>query len=325
MNKDRNNIRTIQFNEIDGIKVGNHTDSQAGTGVTVFYFPQTATGAVTILGGGPASRESELANPERNLQKLNALVLAGGSSYGLEAAHGVMKFLEQQKIGYDTGAAVVPLVCQSDIYDLSYGSSDVRPDKEAGYQACKEAFLSNRPISGNIGAGTGATVGKPYGTARAQKGGMGYYAVQLGELQVGVAVVANSFGDIYYKGGKIAGMTDRNRKSFADAAAALYEMQPSNLFTGNTTIAAVFTNGDFNAIELKKIANMASAGFARAIRPVFTMADGDTIYAFSTGSQKVKSDINIAGVLAADVIEEALYDAITASRISDDEYLRHIL
>lgn len=320
----QNTPHAVPFSEIEGIRVGNSQDEKAKTGVTVFFFPETAVAAVTVLGGGPASRELELVNPERNSHFLNALVFAGGSSFGLEASHGVMKCLEERGIGYDTGAALVPLVCQSDIYDLSYGRADVRPDRKMGYSACIDAISGNHPVSGNTGAGTGATVGKPKGVSRAQKSGIGYAAARLGDVVVGVAAVVNAYGDIFYKGTKIAGMTNEDRTGFADALEALYDMQPANLFTGNTTLVAVFTNGDFSSTDMKKIADIASAGMARSIRPVFTMADGDTIYAISVGKSKVPSDVNVVGALAAELVEEAVRDAICSSAVSEKEYLSNV-
>ena len=315
----------VPFCDIQGLLVGNAQDKQAQTGVTVFCFPQMADVAVNVLGGGPAARESELANPERNSPGLNALVFAGGSSYGLEASHGVMQWLEEHGIGYDTGPCLVPIVCQSDIYDLTYGRADIRPDKAMGYAACADAFSGGQPISGNAGAGTGATVGKARIIKQAQKGGIGYAAARLGDLVVGAAVVTNSYGDIYFEGKKIAGMTDVSRKVFEDAAEALYELQPTDLLTGNTTIAAVFTNGRFSPTELKKIANMAAAGMARSIRPVFTMADGDTIYALSIRGDRVQADINVTGSLAADMIGLAIKDAVESARVSDEEFLSNII
>lgn len=315
----------IPFCDIQGLLVGNAQDKQAQTGVTVFCFPQMADVAVNVLGGGPAARESELANPERNSPGLNALVFAGGSSYGLEASHGVMQWLEEHGIGYDTGPCLVPIVCQSDIYDLTYGRADIRPDKAMGYAACADAFSGGQPLSGNAGAGTGATVGKARIIKQAQKGGIGYAAARLGGLVVGAAVVTNSYGDIYFEGKKIAGMTNESRTGFEDAAEALYELQPSDLLTGNTTIAAVFTNGRFSPTELKKIANMAAAGMARSIRPVFTMADGDTIYALSIRGDRVQADINVTGSLAADMIGLAIKDAVESARVSDEEFLSNII
>lgn len=317
-------FNTIPFARIEGVRVGNCQDDAAKTGVTVFYFPDKAYGAVSVLGGGPAAREASLADPERNLNPLDALVFAGGSSYGLEASHGVMSCLEQNGVGYDTGPALVPLVCQSDIYDLTYGRADVRPDKAMGFKACMEALRATSPESGNIGAGTGATVGKAKGMLQAQKSGIGYSACCMGRLQVGVAAVVNAYGDIYNKGEKIAGMTTPDRKDYIDALDALLESRPKDLLTGNTSLVAVFTNADFRPVELKKIANMALPGMARAIRPVFTMADGDTIYAVSVGKDRVNADVNIVGVLAAELIEEAIRDAVRSSALPDSEFLSNV-
>ena len=318
-------VKHIPFSDLKGISVGNAQDNEAKTGVTVFYFPETACAAVKVLGGGPASRETPLLDAERSNTPINALVLGGGSSFGLEASHGVMKCLEEVGIGYDTGYALVPIVCQSDIYDLSYGKADVRPDIAMGYEACKKALQTNHVESGNIGAGTGATVGKAKGMGQSQKSGIGYAAAQIGDLMVGVAALVNAYGDIYYRGEKIAGMTGSKRSEFQDAAETLFATQPHNLFTGNTTLVAVFTNGDFDTAALKKIANMSSAGFARAIRPVFTMADGDTIYAVSVGKDKVAANVNVAGTLAADLVEEAIRDAVVSSKIPEEEFLKSIL
>lgn len=315
----------IAFSELEGVSVGNAQNDKAKTGVTVFRFSEPATAAVTVLGGGPASRETTLLGLDRNDHPLHALVFAGGSTFGLEAAEGVVACLEKNGIGYDTGYALIPLVCQSDIYDLGYGRSDIRPDKKMGYEACAKAMKSSDPRSGNVGAGTGATVGKPHGGLQAQKSGIGYAAARIGDLKIGVAAVVNAYGDIYYKGKKIAGMTTPDRSGLGDSAEALYGIDAENLFTGNTTLVAVFTNGSFSGAQLKKIANMAAAGMARGIKPVFTMADGDTIYALSVGSEKVDGSVNIAGALAAELIEEAFKDAIESSRIPDAEFLGNLV
>lgn len=305
----------IDFSDIKGVCVGNAQDDNAATGVTVFRFTTPGRAAVEVFGGGPASRETETIATERN-HPLNALVFSGGSAYGLAASDGVMRCLESHGIGYDTGIAVVPIVCQSCIYDLGYGSFAVRPDAGMGYEACEASFSGNDPRSGNVGAGTGATVGKAAGMGQSQKSGIGYSAVQLGKLQVGVAVVLNSYGDIYFAGKKIAGMRTPDHNAFADSYETLMQTTGDNLFTSttNTTLAAVFTNGDFTPAELKHLAQMASAGMARSINPAFTTADGDTIYAVSVGEEgeKVAASIDVAGALAATLLEEAIADAVSS-------------
>lgn len=317
-------VESMPFSQLPGVSVGNAQDNDAKTGVTVFFFPQASMASAVVLGGGPASREVPLLDPQRNTQPLNALVFGGGSAYGMAAADGVMYCLEEHGHGYNTGFGLVPIVCQSDIFDLSYGKGNVRPDRDMGYLACERAISSNSPLSGNVGVGTGATVGKPGGMATAQKSGIGYAAARLGKLEVGVAVVVNALGDIYQDGVKIAGMTTADRKGFVSAEQALLMNQYSDLISGNTTIAAVFTNAPLSVADLQKVANIASTGMARCIRPVFTMADGDTVYAISLSGGDIKSDVNTIGVLASLVMEKAIADAIFSSKISEEEYLANI-
>ena len=324
------NLTVIPFSEIKGVQVGNAWDDKAKTGVTVFYFPSPATAAVKIFGGGPASRETPLLEPERNSLPLNALVFGGGSAFGLAAADGVMRRMEEIGAGFDTGYGIVPIVCQSDIFDLSYGDGSVRPDREMGYLAASRAVNGNDPHSGNVGVGAGATLGKPYGMARAQKSGIGYAACAIGNLRVGVAVVVNAMGDVYENGKKISGLLTEDRKCSVSAEDAVMSLGPSGVSPGaasgttNTTLAAIFTNADLDLPSLKKVIAMAASGMSRAIRPVFTMWDGDTIYAVSAGSDKVPAEINAVGTLAARVMEAAIVDAVRSSSVSESEYLSNI-
>ena len=321
-------LKDIPFSGIKGLQVGNAQDDDAKTGVTVFYFPTPATAAVKILGGGPASRETPLLDPDRNSLPLNALVFGGGSAYGLAAADGVMRRMEEIGAGYDTGFGIVPIVCQSDIFDLSYGDGSVRPDREMGYRAASEAVKRNDPRSGNVGAGTGATIGKPYGMAQALKSGIGYAACRVGDVEVGVAVVVNAMGDVYEGETKISGMLSKDRDVFLSAEDAVMAVGQSEGFPGsgatNTTLAAVFTNADFDVPSLRKVAAMAANGMSRAIRPVFTMWDGDTIYALSVGTGKVQADVNAVGTLAAKVMEKAIVDAVRSSRVPESDFLSNI-
>ena len=310
----KSELKRIPFSTLEGVMVGNSQDDDAKTGVTVLYFPHTASAGVDISGGGPASRETPVLDPMCNNTPLNALVFAGGSAYGLEASSGVMECLEQHGIGYDTGYALVPIVVQSDIYDLSYGSASIRPDKAMGRLACSKALKKNDPRSGNVGAGTGATVGKILGMERAQKSGIGYAAYQLDNLVVGAVVVVNALGDIYHHGKKIAGLTNEDHIGFADSATELFRKIQSPQPGTNTTIGAVITNARFNNTQMRKIASMARNAFARCIRPVGTMFDGDTIYGISTSPHPVEADINIVGTLASDAMEDAIADAIRESR-----------
>ena len=307
------NLKSIPFSDIQGVSVGNAQHDAAGTGVTVFRLTVPGRAAVEVFGGGPASRETEVIAVERN-HPINALVFSGGSAFGLSASGGVARCLEEHGVGYETGSALVPLVCQSCIYDLGYRSATVRPDEKMGHAACEASFTANDPRSGNAGAGTGATVGKAGGIELAQKSGIGYAAAQMGLLQIGVAVVLNSYGDIYYQGKKIAGMQSEK----ADCYTTLLQTAEENLFisnpsgTTNTTLVAIFTNGDFSPAQLKHLAQMASAGLARSISPAFTTADGDTVYAVSVGpdTDKVTANLNAVGALSASLVEEAIADAV---------------
>lgn len=313
-------MKEIEFFEIDGVRIGNAQNIEAQTGVTVLLFDNGAAVGIDISGGGPASRETPLASPLTANNPLNALVFSGGSAYGLAASDGVMRYLEERDIGYPTGFAKVPLVCQSCIYDLNLGSSSIRPDASMGYAACQNAELPHRStleLCGTIGAGTGASVGKLCGPNRASKTGIGIYAASIGELKMAAVVVLNAMGDVFNpkNGKKIAGLLTESGDGFADSKELLYQLfAPTDLFTGNTplsnsntTIGAIITNGKFSTAELNKIASMTRCAYARCINPVGTMADGDSIYALSVGT--VAADINMAGTFAADVMEQAIQRA----------------
>ena len=316
-------FKEISLNEFNDVWIGNSQDDKAKTGVTVAIFPKGAAVGVDISGGGPASRETPVISPTTNPTPVNAIVLAGGSAYGLAASDGVMNWLEEQKIGYNTRVALVPIVVQSDIYDLSYGSSKVRPDAKMGRAACEAAKHRELIKSGSFGAGTGATVGKLCGMARSMKSGLGVYAVQVGDVKVAAIVAVNALGDIYDErnGQKIAGLMTEDRENFTDSREELYKLnvQTDQLNRENTTIGMIITNANFDKTQLTKIASMTRNAYARSIKPVGTLADGDTIYAASTG--EVKEDLNMLGTLASEVMSEAIRRAVLSSQISDSEYL----
>lgn len=252
-------LKEISITELSNLRIGHTSDHDAKTGVTVLYFPNGAKAGCDISGGGPASRETPLTSPVTADNPINAIVLSGGSAYGLAAADGVMNYLESQNIGYNTGAALVPLVCQSCIYDLSYGDPKIRPTAKMGEEACRQAFAGTDDRTGNIGAGTGATVGKLYGMKQSMKSGLGIAAVSVGNFQMAAIVVVNALGDIFspQNGQKIAGLKTPDRSGFLDSVHELYRfMTPHDQFTGNTTIGAVITNGAFSKAELNKIASM---------------------------------------------------------------------
>lgn len=320
-------IKEISIKDIEDISIGHAQNDEVKTGVSVIYFKNGSQVGCDISGGGPASRETPLTNSMTADNPINAIVLSGGSAYGLAASDGVVKCLEDNGIGFDTGYAKVPLVCQSCIYDLSYGRSDIRPDANMGYEACKNA-LENCDLSmGNIGAGTGATVGKLCGMKQSTKAGLGIHAIEVGDLKIAAIVVVNAFGDIFdsKNAQKIAGLMDSERKVFIDTEEVFLKMvtTPQNLFHTNTTIGCIVCNAKLDKAKLNKVASMTRNAYARCINPVGTMADGDSIYACSVGN--VESDINVVGTLSARVMEEAIKKAIKTSKIDDSEYLKYCL
>jgi L-aminopeptidase/D-esterase-like protein len=304
-------MKEISITEIPGVRIGQAQNEKAGTGCTVIISEQGAPAGLDVRGGGPASRESELLKPLANADRIHAIVLAGGSAFGLDAAGGVMQYLEERDIGFDVGVTKVPLVCQSDLFDLTVGDVKVRPDKQMGYEACVCSEEGNYQ-DGNYGAGTGATVGKFYGMDYCMKSGIGSYAVQVGELQIGAIVAVNALGDIFdWKSGQqAAGLLDESKKAFRSTCDEMYQKYEviKNKFTGNTTIGVILTNAKFEKTALSKIAGVAHNGYARAIRPVHTTADGDSIYAMSVG--EVCADLDMVATLSADVMAEAILNAV---------------
>ena len=305
-------MNEISITDFEAIRIGQTEDADAGTGCTVFVCETGMRAGLDVRGGGPASRESQLLNPLMAAQTIHAIVLAGGSAYGLGTANGVMECLEERGIGYDTGYALVPLVAQADIYDLSVGSSSVRPDAAMGYETARLALDAPNYRDGCYGAGCGATVGKIEGMDYCMKTGAGSYAVQIGELKIGAVVILNALGDVYdwRTGQQIAGLLTKDKsglRSTSEVMKGSYEVV-ENKFVGNTTLAVVITNGRFDKSQLCKIAGMAQDGYARSIRPVHTSTDGDSIFAVSVG--EVEADQDLVGMLAAEVVSEAIKRAV---------------
>lgn len=313
-------MQEIGFLEVGGFQVGQAEDTQAGTGVTVLLFDECAPAGVDIRGGGPASRETPLLAPVADAAGLHALVLSGGSAFGLDAAGGVMRFLEERGIGFDTGITPVPLVAQSCIFDLAIGDKSVRPDGAMAYRACENASRTELAL-GCVGGGMGATVGKFCGAPYAMKSGIGAYAVQVGAIRVGAIVVVNALGDIFDvdTGRQIAGLRTEDGCGLRSTEQQLYAgievaRNPfsANKTTTNTTIGAIVTNAAFSKAELTRVASTAHNGFARAIRPVHTTADGDSIYACSVGHEK--ADLNAVATLASYVMAKAIGVGVRAAR-----------
>lgn len=307
-------LREIPFSEIENVAVGHAQDLDNATGCTVILCENGAPAGLDVRGGGPASRETQLLDPVADNNGIHGLLLSGGSAFGLDAAGGVMKYLEERNIGFDVGVGVVPIVCASCLFDLVIGSARIRPDADMGYRACQDA-ANKRSDSGCIGAGTGATVGKLRGPEYMMKSGLGCYAVRLGELKVGAVAAVNALGDIYDldTGKKLAGLLAPAKDGFLDSETEFYRSYADmkNLFTGNTTIGAIVTNGKFNKIHMKKIASMAHNGYARTIRPVHTSVDGDSIYGLSTGD--VTASLDVTGTLASLVMARAVNRAVLSA------------
>ena len=307
--------KEIPVTDIQNIRIGQAENAAAGTGCTVFICENGMHAGLDVRGGGPASRESELLKPLAAAQYIHAIVLAGGSAFGLGAANGVMEYLEARDIGFDVGVTKVPLVVQSDLFDLTVGECSVRPDAAMGFEAARRAMEDPNYQDGNYGAGCGATVGKICGMDTCMKTGIGSFAIELGGLQIGAVVAVNALGDIYdwKTGQKIAGLLAPDGKSFRSTEEELARRITTieNRFANNTTLGIVLTNASFGKAQLCKIAGMAQDGFARSIRPVHTTADGDSIYAVSLGD--LDADQDLVGALGAEVMSEAIKRAVYAA------------
>ena len=308
-------MKEISVKEFQRIRIGQAENAAAGTGCTVMVCPEGMRAGLDVRGGGPASRESQLLNPLMAAQVIHAIVLAGGSAFGLGTADGVMRLLEERGIGFDVGVTKVPLVAQADLFDLTVGDPFTRPDAAMGYEAARLALEAPNYRDGNYGAGCGATVGKIGGMETCMKSGIGSYAVQIGPLQVGAMVALNALGDVFdwRSGAQIAGLLNADRTGFRRTNAVMRESISvvENRFVGNTTLGVIITNAAFAKPALCKIAGMGHDGYARSINPVHTSFDGDSIYAVSVGD--VEADQEVVGALAAEVISEAIIRAVRSA------------
>ena len=299
--------------KIPGIRVGHAQDIKAATGCTVILCEEGAVAGVDVRGGAPGTRETDLLDPVNMVDRVHGILLTGGSAFGLDAAAGVMQYLEQKDIGFDVEVTKVPIVSGAVLFDLTIGDFRVRPDKEMGYNACVNSETDNWS-EGNIGAGTGATVGKLFGLGNSMKSGLGSYYIQVGDLIVGAIVAVNSFGDIVdpKNGNIIAGALAEDGKTFVNSESFMIQNYNEKNITGrNTSIGVVVTNAQMTKAQANKIASMAHDGYARTMRPAHTMVDGDTIFALATG--RIPADINVVGVLAARTIEQAVLRAVKES------------
>lgn len=311
--------------DVPGIEVGHAQKNEALTGCTVILCREGAVAGVDVRGGAPGTRETDLLDPINLVEKVHAVMLAGGSAFGLDAASGAMRYLEEHKIGFNTGAARVPIVPSAILYDLGIGRADIRPDAEMGYAACIAASDAAVP-EGNVGAGTGASVGKIFGQKQAMKSGIGSVSHSIGKgIIVGALVVVNAFGDIVdpdtgqivagVRSAKVGPLQFGTPDYFADT------LQLMKTFTGrtvlnfatraNTVIGVVAVNASFNKAGMTKIAQMAQDGVARAVRPAHTMLDGDVIFALATGVRQ--ADVSTVGAFAAEALSQAILRAVRMS------------
>lgn len=363
----------VDITDIKGFKLGNAENTDAATGCTVIVAEKGATAGVDVRGGGPATRETDLLRSENTIDKIHAVVISGGSAYGLEAGSGVMRELENMKIGHRVGNCIVPIVCQASLFDLNVGQPDVRPDRTMGVKAVHNAFCGGEFHHGNYGAGTGASVGKFYGMNRAMKTGLGTFACSDGEIEVGAITAVNAFADVYDgRNHVIAGLLSADGKRIDGtirplkncvAAESSYNMkskmepffnkhreeeeleepetteevrvepapaetvepaepeetsavnkEPEDMgygITFNTTISCLITNAKLTKAQCNKLASILHDGYARAIKPVHSTMDGDTIFVMTTGEKDVNFDAFAA--LATDIVQYSVIDgAISA-------------
>lgn len=316
--------------DVPGIEVGHAQDDEALTGCTVVICRKGASAGVDVRGGAPGTRETDLLDPVNLVEKVHAVMLAGGSAYGLDAASGAMRYLEEHKIGFNTGAARVPIVPSAILYDLSLGRADIRPTAEMGYAACANA--SKQAVAeGNAGAGSGASVGKIFGQKQAMKSGIGSASISIGKgLIVGALVVVNAFGDVVdpKTGGIIAGVRSAKVGPMQFGASNYFAdtMELMKTFLGrtvlnfatkaNTVIGVVAVNASLNKTEMTKVAQMAQDGIARAVRPAHTMLDGDAVFALATGGHQ--ADISTVGAFAAEALSQAIVRAARMSASAGD-------
>lgn len=363
----------VDITDIKGFKLGNAENTDAATGCTVIIAKKGATAGVDVRGGGPATRETDLLRSENTIDKIHAVVISGGSAYGLEAGSGVMRELENMKIGHRVSNCIVPIVCQASLFDLNVGQPDVRPDRTMGVKAVHNAFCGGEFHHGNYGAGTGASVGKFYGMNRAMKTGLGTFACSDGEIEVGAITAVNAFADVYDgRNHVIAGLLSADGKRIDGtirplkncvAAESSYNMknkmepffnkrkeeeefaepetteevrvepapaetvepaepeetsavnkEPEDMgygITFNTTISCLITNAKLTKAQCNKLASILHDGYARAIKPVHSTMDGDTIFVMTTGEKDVNFDAFAA--LATDIVQYSVIDgAISA-------------
>ena len=312
--------------DIEGVRVGHAHDDVALTGCTAILCEGGAVGGVDQRGGAPGTRETDALHPVHLVERVHGVMLAGGSAFGLDAASGAVRYLEERGVGFDVRVARVPIVPAAILFDLGLGRADVRPDAAMGYRAC-EAASDRRPDEGNAGAGMGATVGKIFGMGQAMKSGIGTASMEIGAgIRVGAIVAVNAFGDVIdpHTGSIVAGARSNQLGPlrlgapgyFADRLEVMRTLAGRTILgfasRGNTVIGVVATNARLNKEHATKLAQMGQNGVARTIRPAHTMLDGDTIFALALGEKE--ADVNIVGAFAAEVVAEAVLNAVRSAK-----------
>jgi L-aminopeptidase/D-esterase-like protein len=309
--------RSSAITDVPGIEVGHFTDIRRPTGCTVVLTREGAVCGVDVRGAAPGTRETDLLAPTNLVDRVHGILLAGGSAWGLDAATGVVRWLEEHGAGLDVRAARLPLVPAAVLFDLFVGDAKVRPDAQAGYEACRAA--SRRvPAEGNVGAGAGAAVGKIFGIERAMKGGIGSACLTVDGVTVGAIIACNALGDVVdpATGRPLAGARTKNGRSLLDSRRAILKGDaPKPLLAGtNTTIGVIATDAPITKAQATRLATMAHDGLARAINPVHTMSDGDTLFALGTGRAKRSPGMMVLGTMAAEATAQAVVRAVRAAQ-----------
>ncbi|TAM50069.1 MAG: peptidase S58 family protein [Burkholderiaceae bacterium] len=306
--------------QVEGIEVGHFTDARRPTGCTVIVARAGAVAGVDVRGAAPGTRETDLLAPGNLVEQVHAIVLAGGSAWGLDSASGAMRWLEEQGIGLDVGFGLVPIVPAAVLFDLPVGDARIRPDAQAGYQACAAASRQ-RPAEGNVGAGAGAVVGKAFGLHRAMKGGIGTASVTLQGVTVGAIIACNALGDVIdpATGRVLAGARTANGRALLNSRRAILRGETLHpvLAGTNTTIGVIATDAVVSKTQAQKLAQLAHDGLARSINPVHSMSDGDTLFALGTGQSGKTLGMLALGTMAAEVTARAVLRAVQAARSLD--------
>lgn len=306
--------------DVRGIEVGHHTDTRRPTGCTVVLAREGAVGGVDVRGAAPGTRETDLLSPTNLVDRVHAVMLSGGSAWGLDAAAGAMRWLDRHGIGLQVGPARVPIVPAAVLFDLYLGDASIRPDAQSGEAAC-EAASAQPPAEGNVGAGTGALVGKIFGLEQAMKGGIGTASVRVGPFMVGALIACNALGDVVdpSTGQIVAGARQSQGSGFLDSRRALLAgMPPRRLVAAaNTTIGVIATDAVLTKAQAARLATVGHDGLARAIQPAHTMLDGDTLFALGTGASGQAAEMMVLATMAAEAVALATVRAVLAARAID--------